>query len=51
MDNNSLQMWKGFSSHQLVFGVSSKLTNIMQDGFPALEGSTTREPFVKHINA
>ena len=31
MAKNSLQMWNGFSSHQLVFGVSPKLPNIMQD--------------------
>ena len=51
MAKNSLQMWNGFSSHQLVFGVSPNLPNIMKDSLPALEGSTTSETFAKHINA
>jgi hypothetical protein len=37
---NSLQMWNGFSSHQLIFGQNP---NIMKADFPALEGSTSSE--------
>ena len=37
---NSLQMWNGFSSHQLVFGKNLNLPNIMQAELPALEGTT-----------
>ena len=41
MAKNSLQMWHGFSSYQLVFGRNPNLPNIMTDQAPALEGSST----------
>ena len=51
MARNSLQMWNGYSSHQLVFGENPNLPNIMSDNLPALEGSTSSEIFAKHLNA
>ena len=51
MARNSLQMWNGYSSHQLVFGENPNLPNIMNDNLPALEGSTSSEVFAKHLNA
>ena len=51
MARNSLQMWNGFSSHQLVFGENPNLPNIMTDKIPALEGMTSCEVFAKHLNA
>ena len=51
MARNSLQMWNGFSSHQLVFGKNPKLPGIMTDKLPALEGVTQSENFAKHLNA
>lgn len=51
MAKNSLQMWNGFSSHQLVFGKNPNLPNIMQAELPALGGNTTSEVFFKHMNA
>ena len=51
MARNSLQMWNGYSSHLLVFGQNPSLPGIMTDRLPALEGTTTSEVFVKHLNA
>ena len=51
MARNSLQMWNGYSSHQLVFGKIPNLPNIMQDTLPALEGRTRSEVFSQHLNA
>ena len=51
MARNSLQMWNGYSSHQLVFGENPNLPNIMNDNLPALEGTTSSEVFAKHFNA
>ena len=51
MARNSLQMWNGFSSHQLVFGQNPNLPGIMTDRLPALEGKTSSEVFAKHLNA
>ena len=51
MAKNSLQMWHGFSSYQLVFGVNPKLPNVMTDQLPALEGTSTSEILVKHLNS
>ena len=48
---NSLQMWNGFSSHQLVFGTNPNLPNIMTDKLPALIGSISSEIFAKNLNA
>ena len=50
MAKNSLQMWHGFSSYQLVFGRNPNLSNIMTDQAPALEGSSTSEVLVRHLN-
>ncbi|VDI35884.1 Hypothetical predicted protein [Mytilus galloprovincialis] len=50
MARNSLQMWNGFSSHQLVFGLNPNLPNILKDTLPALEGRTSSEEFAKHLN-
>lgn len=50
MARNVLQMWNGFSSHQLVFGWNPNLPNIMTDKLPALEGRTVSETFAKHLN-
>ncbi|CAC5360728.1 unnamed protein product [Mytilus coruscus] len=49
MAQNSLQMWNGFSSHQLVFGKNLNLPNLMQAQLPALEGTTSSEAFAKHF--
>ena len=35
MARNSLQMWNGYSSHQLVFGENPNLPNIMNNKLPA----------------
>ena len=51
MARNSLQMWNGFSSHQLVFGKNPNLPGIMSDKLPALEGTTSSEIFAQHLNA
>jgi hypothetical protein len=51
MARNSMQMWHGFSSNQLVFGVNPNLPNIMSDNVSALQGSTTSETFAEHVNA
>ena len=51
MARNSLQMWNGYSSHQLVSGENPNLPNIMNDNLPALEGTTSSEVFAKHLNA
>ena len=48
---NSLQMWHGFSSYQLVFGQNPNLPNVMTDNPPSLHGSTTSEMLATHINA
>jgi len=51
MARNSLQMWNGFSSHQLVFGENPNLPNIMTEELPALQGMTSSEVFAEHLNA
>ena len=50
MARNSLQMWHGYSSYQLVFGKNPNLPNIMNDNLPALEGTTMSENLAKHLN-
>ena len=50
MSRNRLQMWNGFSSHQLVFGANPNLSGKMTDKLPALDGTTTSETFAKHLN-
>ena len=51
MAKNSLQMWHGYSSYQLVLGINPKLPNIMTNQPPALEGMSTSEVLVKHLNS
>ena len=51
MARNSLQIWNGFSSHQLVFGENLNLPNIMSNTLPALERTTNSEMFAQHLNA
>ena len=51
MTRNTLQMWNGFSSHQLIFGKNPSLPGIMTDGLHAFEGSTSSETFAQHLNA
>ena len=51
MARKFLQMWNGFSSHQLVFGKNPNLPGIMSDKLPALEGTTSSEIFTQHLNA
>ena len=51
MARNSLQMWNGYSSHQLVFGENPNLPNIMNNKLPALQGTTSSEVFAQHLNA
>ena len=51
MARNSLQMWNGYSSHQLVFGGNPNLPNIMNIKLPALQGTTSSEVFAEHLNA
>ena len=51
MARNSLQMYRGFSSHQLVFGVNPNLPNVMYDKVPALEGRTSSQIFANHLNS
>lgn len=48
---NSLQMWHGFSSYQLVFGRNPNLPNVMHEGPPALDGKTTSDTLARHLNA
>ena len=47
---NTLQMWNGFSSHQLIFGKNPNLPCVT-DGLPGLEGSTSSDTFAQHLNA
>ena len=48
---NSLQMWNGFSSYQLVLGKNLNLPNIMTEKLPALQGVTTSEILKHHLDA
>ncbi|CAC5372032.1 unnamed protein product [Mytilus coruscus] len=50
MARNSLQIWNGFSSHQIMFGKNPSLPNFMQAQLPALEGTTSNDAFAKHLN-
>jgi transposase InsO family protein len=51
MAKNSLQMYNGFSSNQLVFGKNPNLPNIMVDKLPALHGVTQSKALAKHLTA
>ena len=46
---NSLQLWNGFSSFQLVLDQNPNLPNIMTDGLPALHGSILPVKFWQSI--
>ena len=48
---NSLQMWSGFSSYQLVFGQNPKLPDIFNAKLPQLENVTNSEIVAMHLNA
>jgi hypothetical protein len=50
MARNSLQMWNGLSSHQLVLGQNPNIRNIMSDNLPALQRTTSSGEFSKHLN-
>ena len=51
MAKNSMQMWAGFSSHQLVFGINPNLPNVMNNPIPALENGDYCKSYTKHIAA
>lgn len=51
MARNSLQMYLGFSSHQLVFGVNPNLPNVLGDRLPAMNETINSDVFRKHLNA
>ena len=48
---NSLQMWHGFGSYQLVFGQNPNLPNVMTENVPALHGTISSEIFASDLNA
>jgi transposase InsO family protein len=51
MAKNSLQMWHGYSSYQLVFGKNPNLPNVMGENLPALQGKTNSEILATHLNS
>ena len=51
MAKNSLQMYSGYSSFQLVIGHNPNLPNIMTGKLPSMEGKTCSEVVAQHINA
>ena len=51
VSKNSLQMWHGFSSYQIVLGKNPNLPNTLTDEVPALEGSTTSETLARHLDS
>lgn len=50
MAKNSLQMFNGFSSNQLVFGTNPKLPGVSTDSISALEDTTSSQVFANHLN-
>ena len=50
MTKNTLQMWNGYSSNQLVFGINPNLPNIFGASLPALEDSTMSRTLAEHLN-
>ena len=48
---NSLEMFSGFSSFQLVFGCNPSLPSNLVNQLPGLEGKTTSELFAKQLTA
>ena len=51
MAKNSLQMWAGFSAHQLVFGVNPNLPNVLTAKVPALESGQQSAIYARHVAA
>ena len=51
MAKNTLQMWSGFSSHQLVFGRNPNLPNILNSSPSSLSENTASEIFSQHLQA
>lgn len=51
MVKNSMQMWNGYSSYQLVFGKNPNLPNIMTATPASLQGKTISETLAKHLNS
>lgn len=51
MAKNSLQMWAGFSSHQLVFGVNPNLPNVLDSKTPGLEDGSYSKAYSRHVAA
>ena len=51
MAKNSLQMWAGYSSYQIVFGGNPNLPNVMTDKVPGLEDGSANQMYTKHIAA
>ena len=49
MSKNTLQMWNGFSSNQLVFGINPSLPNIFEASIPALEEATLSRTLFDHL--
>ena len=49
MAKNSLQMWSGFSSNQLVFGTNPRLPNIMCSNLASWNETTLSETLAKHL--
>ena len=50
MVKNSLQMWSGFSSNQLVLGFNPRLPSIMCDPLPSMNETTLSEVLATHLN-
>ena len=48
---NTLQMYEGFSSYQLVFGRNPNLPNIITGGPSVLEETCISEKFIEHLNS
>ena len=51
MAKNTLQMYEGFSSHQLVFGRNPSLPNILTSSPSSLEHTTISKRFTEHLNS
>ena len=45
---NSLQMWNGYSSYQIVFGTNPKVPDVFNATLPQLEGKTQSEVLAEH---
>jgi len=49
MAKNSLQMWNGFSSNQLVLGINPRLPSIMNSKLPGMNETTISAALAKHL--